>query len=171
MLRYSKRMGWAGVSFGIVEVVKADADEAETLRRAEGDALAERERDSGELFTRRYRLGRGKTAGEDLKLGRLEFENHGARNTRLFARGIPDLLREAADGVFGVFEGQVALEGVFRGDGFGGAVGHDLAVVHAKGELVEAMTVASEVILDGCQLHAAQIADGVDAEDARVFPR
>jgi len=155
--------------FGVVKIVKADADEAEALRWTEVHALAERERDAGQLVAGSNRFGRGETAGEDLKLGSLEFEDHGAGNARFFAGGVPDLFGQAANRVFGVFEGDVALEGVLRGDGFGGTVRHDVTVIHAKGELVQAMTVASKVALEGGQFLSAQIADGADAEECESF--
>jgi hypothetical protein len=137
-------LGGVGV-VGVAEVVEADADEAEALRRGEADALAQGECDAGELVARGDRLSRGERAGEDFELRGLELEDDGARDTGFFAGGSPDLFGEAADGVGSFFEGNVALEGVFGGDGFGGAVGDDGVFVDTVRQLAQPLAVTAKV--------------------------
>ena len=91
---------------------------------------------------------RRQAAGQNPELGGLQLQDHGARDARFFPRGIPDFFGETADRVFGFFEGDVALESILGGDGFGGAVGNDFAVVDAEGELVQPMAVTAEVAFD-----------------------
>lgn len=137
-------LGGFGV-FGVAEVVQADADEAEALRGGEADAFAQGERDAGELVAGGDGLGRRKRAGEDFELRRLELKDDGARDTGFFAGGSPDLFGEAANGVGSFFEGNVALEGVFGGDGFGGAVGDDGVFVDAVRQLTQPLAVTAKV--------------------------
>ncbi len=83
-------------------------------------------------------------AGEDVEVAGFEFEDDGAGDAGFFAGCGPDLLGEAEDDGFGFGEWEVAREGVFGGDGFGGSVGNDGAVIDAAGELVETKAVTAE---------------------------
>ena len=119
------RKGWAGRIglVGFAEVVEADADEAEALRGGEADSLAEGERNAGEFFAGGDGFGRRERAGEDSELRSFEFKDDGARDAGFVAGAGPDFFGEAADGVLGFFEGDVALEGVFGGDDLVGRSG------------------------------------------------
>ncbi len=108
-------------------------------------------------------------AGEDVEVAGFEFEDDGAGDAGFFAGCGPDLLGEAEDDGFGVGEGEIALEGVFGGDGFGGSVGNDGAVVDAAGEFVEANTVTAEAGFEGGEFAGSQIAYGVDVEVLKDF--
>ena len=129
---------------GVVEVGEADSDEAIALAGAEVHAVAEGEGDGGELVAGGGRLGGGEAAGEVAELGGFELEDDGAGDAGFFTGGEPDLFGEAADSVGGFVEGEVAFEGVFGGDGLGGAVGDDGAFVAAPGEFAKA---AAEKVL------------------------
>ena len=111
----------------------------------EADALAEGEGDAGEFFAGGDGFGRRERAGEDSELRSFEFKDDGARDAGFVAGAGPDFFGEAADGVLGFFEGDVALEGVFGGDRFGGAIGDDGVLVDAVSELVQAMAVTAEM--------------------------
>ena len=69
---------------------------------------------------------------------------------------------EAADDGFGFAEEDVGFEGVFGGDGLGGAVGLDGIVVDTEREFVEAHAVAAEALLECGEVEGADVADGSD---------
>ncbi len=112
-------------------------------------------------------------AGEDVEVAGFEFEDDGAGDAGLFlqggAGGGPDFFCEALDHGCEFGEGNVLREGVFGGDGLGGAVGDDGAVVDAAGELVETEAVAAEAGFEGGEVFFAEVAYGLDVEVFEIF--
>jgi hypothetical protein len=103
---------------------------------------------------------RGETAGEDTEFGGLKFKHHGLGNAGFFAGGDPHLFCETADHRLCFVEEDVTLEGVFSGDGLGGAVRLDGAVIDAAGQFIEAHPVTAKPLLEGGGIESTNIADG-----------
>jgi len=87
----------------------------------------------------------GVAAGDDVEVAGFELQDHGAGLAGLFGGGAPDSLGEGVDHGGGFFQKDILGVGVFGGDGFGGAVGDDLAVIDATGKAVEAAATFAEV--------------------------
>ena len=118
-----------------------------------------RKRRPGEFFAGGRGSWRSEASREDAELGGFEFKNDGTRDADFFARGGPDFFCEATDYWFGFVEEDVGFEGIFSGDGLGGAVRLDGTVVDATSEFVEAHAVSAEALLECGKIEGANVAD------------
>ena len=101
-------------------------------------------------------------AGEDVEVAGLQLEDDGAGDADFFCAEAVQTFsaRRRIMGSVSV-RGMSLREGVFGGDGFGGAVGDDWAVVDAASEFVETQAVTAEAGFECREVLAAEIAYGL----------
>ena len=85
-------------------------------------------------------------ASKNLELAGLEFQNYSPGHPRFLARSGPNFFRKLSDHGLSLGDRHVLLKSVLGGNGFGGPVRDNFAIVDTAGEFMQVETKPAELL-------------------------
>src|SRR6516164_2259289 len=134
--------------FGFPKVAQTNADEPVALLRTEINPFSQLQGDVSQFFAGGgWRVGR-LAASENLELACLQLEDYRACHPRLFARSRPKLFCKVPDQCLSFCQQHVVLKRILNGYRLCRPVRDNWVMVDTEGKLVQALTIAAEVLFE-----------------------
>jgi hypothetical protein len=144
--------------FGFPKVAQPYADEPVALLWTQGHSFSQPHCDVRQLITGGGRRAGRMAASKNFELACLHFQDHRACCAGFFARSRPKLFCKAPDHGLGLCQQNILLKSILDGYRLRRPVRDDFAIVDTAGELVQAPTIAAEVVFEHGQIHTSQVA-------------